>query len=246
MKNLKRETKGITLVALVITIVILLILAGIAIASLTGENGLITRAQEARTKTDEANAREQVQLAVVGSIGTDGNINLDDLNTGLSKIENLVSTLPISKLPAIVNVDGYEVGILGNGETVPISKIEDIENTVYVSQKTLVQDVNNNIIILPEGFTIRVDESTNNADSIEEGIVIENKEGNQYVWIPCTIDGANGTLQYKREESKWFIEDDNGSKATRDELTLLDNDVQYSETDLSNGINGEIAQEIVN
>ena len=75
----------------------------------------------------------------------------------------------------------FEVGILGNGETVPISKIEDIENTVYVSQKTLVQDVNNNIIILPEGFTIRVDESTNNADSIEEGIVVENKEGNQYV-----------------------------------------------------------------
>ena len=247
MKRNKRiMEKGITLVALVITIVILLILAGIAIASLTGENGLITRAQEARTKTDEANAREQVQIAVVGSLGTDGNINLDDLNTELSKIEGLVSTLPISKLPAIVNVDGYEVGILGNGETVPIAKIEDIENAVYVSQKTLVQDENNDIIVLPEGFTIRVDESTNNADSIEEGIVVENKEGNQYVWIPCTIDGANGTLQYKREESKWYIEDDGGTKATRDELTLLDDEVQYSETDLSNGINGEIAQEIVN
>ena len=120
MKEKLKGKQGITLVALVITVIILLILAGIAIASLTGDNGLITRAQEARTKTDEANAREQLQLAVVGCIGTDGNINLDDLNTELSKIENLVSTLPISKLPAIVNVDGYEVGILGNGETVLI------------------------------------------------------------------------------------------------------------------------------
>ena len=49
-------------------------------------------------------------MAIVGSIGTDGNINLDDLNTRLSKIENLISTLPISKLPAIINIDGYEVG----------------------------------------------------------------------------------------------------------------------------------------
>ena len=45
MKKLKRETNGITLVALVITIIILLILAAIVIAALTGENGLITRAK---------------------------------------------------------------------------------------------------------------------------------------------------------------------------------------------------------
>ena len=48
-KNL-RKNNGITLIALVITIVILLILAGITIASLTGDNGLFSRAQQAKNK----------------------------------------------------------------------------------------------------------------------------------------------------------------------------------------------------
>ena len=71
MKKLNFKThknqNGITLVALVITIIILLILAGIAIASFTGDNGLITRAQEARTKTDKAQEREGIEIAVASS-----------------------------------------------------------------------------------------------------------------------------------------------------------------------------------
>ena len=46
-----KEQKGITLVALVITIIILLILAGIAIASITNENGLFNRAKQAKNNT---------------------------------------------------------------------------------------------------------------------------------------------------------------------------------------------------
>ena len=53
MKQLKPETKkfqnGITLIALVITIIVLLILAGVSIATLTGENGILTRANDAKT-----------------------------------------------------------------------------------------------------------------------------------------------------------------------------------------------------
>ena len=52
MKQLKPNTKkfqsGITLIALVITIIVLLILAGVSIATLTGENGILTRANDAR------------------------------------------------------------------------------------------------------------------------------------------------------------------------------------------------------
>ena len=63
MKNF-RKNKGITLVALIITVIILLILAGIAIASLTGENGLITRAQQAKTETEEASDIEQISILI--------------------------------------------------------------------------------------------------------------------------------------------------------------------------------------
>ena len=56
------KNKGITLVALVITIVILLILAGIAIASLTGDNGLFARANQARQNTLDAQNAENATL----------------------------------------------------------------------------------------------------------------------------------------------------------------------------------------
>ena len=59
----------------------LLILAGVTIATLTGENGILTKATEASKKTGQASAEEQVQLEVTASIGTDGKINTGDLNT---------------------------------------------------------------------------------------------------------------------------------------------------------------------
>ena len=57
--------KGITLIALVITIIILLILASVTVATLTGDNGIITKAMEARQKTEEAELDEQLKLARV-------------------------------------------------------------------------------------------------------------------------------------------------------------------------------------
>ena len=53
-----KKEKGITLVALVVTIVVLLILAGVSISLVLGPNGLITRAQEARNATANATANE--------------------------------------------------------------------------------------------------------------------------------------------------------------------------------------------
>ena len=58
-----KKTKGITLISLVVTIVVLLILAGISIVTLTGENGIITRAQRAKETTEVAKFREAAQLA---------------------------------------------------------------------------------------------------------------------------------------------------------------------------------------
>ena len=72
MGKSKKEQKAITLIALVVTIVVLLILAGISIATLTGENGIINKAQEAKKKTEQAQKEEEEKLADIEDIlGTD-------------------------------------------------------------------------------------------------------------------------------------------------------------------------------
>ncbi len=59
-----RNQKGITLIALVITIIVLLILAGVSIAMLTGQNGILTRANEAKTETAYAEIEERMGMAI--------------------------------------------------------------------------------------------------------------------------------------------------------------------------------------
>lgn len=63
MKNFFKQTKGITLIALVITIIVLLILAGVTIAMLNGENGILSRAQDTKGTHAYYGAEEQVKLA---------------------------------------------------------------------------------------------------------------------------------------------------------------------------------------
>ena len=58
-----KRNKGITLIALVITIIVLLILAGVAISMLSGENGILRKAAEAKTKTEEAQKEESTILS---------------------------------------------------------------------------------------------------------------------------------------------------------------------------------------
>ena len=64
-KKESRLSKGITLIALVITIIVLLILAGVSIATLTGDNGILTKAQTAKEKTEIASEEEQRKLAML-------------------------------------------------------------------------------------------------------------------------------------------------------------------------------------
>ena len=75
------KNKGITLIALVITIIIMLILASVTIATLTGENGIITKAREAKEKTEKAAIEEQLRLAQLSAKAKKqgGAITIDDL-----------------------------------------------------------------------------------------------------------------------------------------------------------------------
>ena len=62
-----RKNKGITLIALVITIIVLLILAGVSIAMLTGNNGILTQAQRAKNETEKASIEEEKILSTIKS-----------------------------------------------------------------------------------------------------------------------------------------------------------------------------------
>ncbi len=66
MKNVLKENKAITLIALVITIIVLLILAGVTIASLMGENGLLERAKNAKEETERTTVIESVKIDILG------------------------------------------------------------------------------------------------------------------------------------------------------------------------------------
>ena len=79
-----RNQKGITLIALVITIIVLLILAGVSIAMLTGENGILTNATESQQKTDFENAKEQIDIAL-SAIKTEALAQMVDNNSYVPK-----------------------------------------------------------------------------------------------------------------------------------------------------------------
>ena len=128
-----KENKGITLIALIITIIVLLILAGVSISLVVGENGILGRAVTSKEKSEVAEAKERVWLEVDGSYDETGKINLDDLNNGLMnnledvylKVQNddgtegefqkLSEDNKIKRLPATVKVkdNGEEIEITG-------------------------------------------------------------------------------------------------------------------------------------
>ena len=112
-----KKEKGITLIALVITIIILLILAGISIATLTGENGLVTKANTAKTETKKVNAEEQVKIAVAGSFNNEGKLTADKVKEELRKIPNVGDIRDTDGgFPIEVDLDGYTFEIDGNGK----------------------------------------------------------------------------------------------------------------------------------
>lgn len=63
-----KNNKGITLIALVVTIIVLLILAGVSIAMLTGDNGILGRAKESSTQTAVTNARDEISMKIAECI----------------------------------------------------------------------------------------------------------------------------------------------------------------------------------
>lgn len=127
IKQKQNLSKGITLIALVITIIVLLILAAISIATLTGDNGILTKATEAKRKTEEASAKERIQVEVLGSIGNDGNIDINELK---KNIRDHISEATISG-------DTFPITVTVDGQTFIIEKNGNIEETKDITTETI-------------------------------------------------------------------------------------------------------------
>ena len=162
-----------------------------SIATLTGQNGILTRADEASEQTKQKTAEEKVAVEVLGSYGEDGNIDYNLLNENLKNVEGLTSGLPIEKLPATVVVDGYDVTINEDGSvtvgdnnppesTITIEEAKD-ENMLEKDENSKVK-VADGIVTIPGGFKVAED----SGNTIDEGIVIEDRKSNQFVWVPVS------------------------------------------------------------
>ena len=104
-------------------------------------------------------------------------------------------------------------------------------------KNTELHDKNGAKIIVPAGFkVVNTDDLT-----VEKGIVVEDSKGNQYVWIPCTTEDSKSQLQFKRTE--WDVEDDGGTKASKDELTLTCPE-NYSDNGLTYAVVNEIVAQV--
>ena len=95
MNKTKKNARGITLIALVITIIVLLILAGVTIAALSGDNGILTRAKEAKEKTEQAQKEEEQTLSDMENI-LNNTINFNNIKTE--------DTNPAGEMPANVTI----------------------------------------------------------------------------------------------------------------------------------------------
>ena len=127
MKEL-RNMKGITLIALVITIVILLLLAGVTIAMLTGENGILTKAQNAKGNWNAKQAKEQIELVVTDAkIHNNGmSINKQILKDGLIGlgVENLPENAEDITFDLSVTLNNYLFKIYENGKVEQVTGIQ--------------------------------------------------------------------------------------------------------------------------
>lgn len=104
-----KNQKGITLIALVITIIVLLILAGVSIAMLTGDNGIITKATEATTNTKRGEAKEAVRLGVATIITE----NEGTLDKNTITIDNLKAAIQEANSNAEVKITEEDMDITG-------------------------------------------------------------------------------------------------------------------------------------
>ena len=221
----KNANKGITLIALVITIIVLLILAGISIATLTGENGILTQANNAKTQAGVGEEKEAIGLAYNGAktekLG--GEITADDLNLQFTKNGVNATASGTGKIKVAFSDTGrnYKIDNTGNiEEYVPgqgISVGEKAEENTTING----EEGNYSNPTIPKGFKA-VDTETakwETTNGYQNGLVIEDAtgdattNGSQFVWVPVENlslfvrsywENWSGNLEEEPEGDSWF------------------------------------------
>ena len=183
LRNKTKANKGITLIALVITIIVLLILAAVSIATLTGENGILSKANTAKVENERASAKEKVQMAVMSSFDNSGKLDYTQLKTNLDNVEGIdkISVPPtITKdtFSFTVKVDGYDVRIDENGKVTVVEESTGGNGGSEDNPSPSLPSTPDTTPFLPEGAT--VDEEHNTLDN---GLVIKDASNNEWVWI---------------------------------------------------------------
>ncbi|MCI8345839.1 MAG: Ig-like domain-containing protein [Clostridia bacterium] len=124
MQNIIKDKSGITLITLVITIVILIILSGITINSTLGQNGIITRAKQAKIDIQIASIKEQVNIEILDKeIEKDGRLSKIELEEILNKYGEIVYDEKENIIGIKTKDGGYDINIkdiigdIGNLET---------------------------------------------------------------------------------------------------------------------------------
>ena len=170
-KNYSNQT-GITLIALVVTIVVLLILAGVSINAIFSENGIIKRAKDAQNKMDEATQND-----------------LDSIN----ELNNWIDG----------KTNGSSGGnTTGGGDTptekplITDSSLTSNDRTTSESTTVIAKDKKGNQVVVPGGFKI----SSASGESVQQGIVIEDKDGNQFVWVPVSNINGDGSNKIVKDD----------------------------------------------
>ena len=196
-QKFKIKERGITLIALVITIIILLILAAVTIAALSGDNGILSNAARAKQETEKAEIIEQIRLDIYGEMADNGGAdpteadiesiadNYGDIS-GTSFEDKILTTekgsyeINLSDIwtPGSSSEDPTPTGPLQPGETATAERNE------YESDGKTAK--------IPEGFRVSDKEGET---SINGGLVVYAPDDSEYVWIP--VDGIlneDGTI----------------------------------------------------
>ena len=213
-KDKNMRNKGITLIALVITIIVLLILAAISIATLTGNNGILTRANDAKEDTARETAKEKVAVEVLGSYGNDGKLDYGLLEENLNNIKGIQGVpnpITDTSFPLTVTVDGYEVTIEKNGNITVGNKNNNLPQTGTALDQAkedsmLTKDTDTDVTVADGTVTIpaKFQVAQDSGNTIDEGIVIEDKDSNQFVWVPVKNFNEFSREHFGTEGQKWW------------------------------------------
>ena len=213
MKNRKMQEKGITLIALVVTIIVLLILAGISISMLTGQNGILNRASQAKkaqsTSQVEELAKLKLQELYTDNLGVPDDTTTktaiaDELRKQGYEVQNVTTSNATVTGILIKDADGKSIdGVsIAPGATTKIRVELDVEGAGAI--KTYVK-------INGKYYEINIT-GTNVSLSTEEYAEIPNGSQENKIKLTPPTDGAEMTVDGTKVTAEKVIE--NGTEIT--------------------------------